>query len=73
MNLSTKKSSSQVVTVTTGWAIYSVIFNEDLSLALVNSRGLEEEFNISFFPPFARSEAIAAYLIAQLEIKSQEG
>lgn len=72
MKLSVKRTSNQVYTVQTDWAVYSVIFNESLSQALVYCTGLEEEYDIRYFPSSARPGAIAGFLVSQLELQAGE-
>jgi hypothetical protein len=71
MKLSIRRTTNQVYTVHTDWAVYSVIFNESLTQALVYCTGLEEEYDIRYFPASARPGAIAGFLISQLELQSR--
>lgn len=71
MKLSTKWLNLQTVLVTTDWTTYTVFFSREAK-AIVIATGLEQEFSLDDFPSDAKNEAIAAYLIVQLELKSIE-
>lgn len=69
MELKTKPVG-KAVQVVTGWTTYAVYFSE--TQAVVLAQGLEQAFSIEHFPDDAKNEAIAAYLITQIELKSIE-
>lgn len=70
MKLEIKSNHPRLVHVKSDWTSYTLAFS-DTSVYLT-AFGLEEEFDIDHFPDQAKNEAIAAYLVMQLELKSLE-
>jgi hypothetical protein len=70
MKLRTHPKNEYIILVSTDWATYTVVFSNET--AQIVTLGLEEEFDISYFPDSAKNEAIAVFLITQLELKSLE-
>lgn len=68
MKLTIRTISPNVVSVTTDWTTYTVVFSNEA--AQISTFGLQEEVSIEHFPDLAKNAAIAAYLITQLELKS---
>ena len=71
MKIQSRHANRDTVIVTSDWTTYTVVFSGESAQIL--STGLSEECDTSHFPDAAKNQAIAVYLIAQLELQSLEG